>query len=114
MPSSKITKGYKLVRLRKNGTLGPLFINARQVMPIGRWMKAEAHRRKGFAFRPGWHASPTPKAPHLSEKGRVWVTVQLKGVTLLQRPAAQGGTWYLAKQMKITGMYRKPEEGGQP
>lgn len=97
----KTVPGYKLIRKRKDGTLGPLFINARQVIPVGVWLQAEAHRRKGFAFRPGWHAGRLPRAPHLSPKGRVWVRVLLQGVELLKRPESQGGTWYLADRMKV-------------
>lgn len=47
--------GYKLFRQRKDGTLGPLFINRRQRLTIGETYIAEEHPTKGFAFRPGWH-----------------------------------------------------------
>ena len=95
------TTAFKLMRKRADGTLGPLFINASQRVPIGKWLKAEAHEKKGFAFRPGWHACTKPEAPHLSKKGRVWCKVELKGVKEFSRPEAQGGTWLLAKQMKV-------------
>lgn len=49
----KTIKGYKLLRLRKDGTLGPLFINARMRIPVGKWLKAESHPTKGYALRPG-------------------------------------------------------------
>ncbi len=94
-------KGYKLLRLRKDGTLGPLFINARQRIPIGKWLKAESHRTPGFAFRPGWHATLRPFAPHLSTRGRVWCRVSLRGVKRYARPKSQGGAWLLAKQIRI-------------
>ena len=96
-------KGYKLLKLRKNGTLGPLFINARQVIPIGQWLPAEDHPTKGYQHRPGWHAAPAPFAPHLSPKGRVWCAVSLRGVQKIKRPAVQGGWWYLAKEMRVDG-----------
>ena len=64
--------GYKLLRLRKNGTLGSLFINRRAVLPLGIWLPAEEHPTKGYKFRPFWHCLPVPKAPHLTEKGRAW------------------------------------------
>jgi len=92
---------YKLLKMRKNGTLGSLFINCRQVIPIGKWLKAEAHRKKGYAFRPGWHATPDPVAPHLSKKNRIWCKVEVKDYELLNRPENQGGTWYLAKKMRV-------------
>ena len=29
---------YKLLKVRQDGTIGPLFINCRQVIPIGKWL----------------------------------------------------------------------------
>lgn len=92
---------YKLLRLRKDGTLGPLFINIKQRIPIKRWLKAESHLTKGYAFRPGWHATSKPFAPHLSMKGRVWCKVKLKGTQKYNRPRSQGGLWLLAKHMMV-------------
>jgi hypothetical protein len=104
---SDIIKGYKLFRLRADGTLGPLFINARLRVEDGRWYKAEAHRTTGFAFRPGWHACRHPHAPHLGTAGRIWCEVELRGVTLEERPESQGGAWYLAQELRVTG--RRPD-----
>jgi len=92
---------YKLVRKRKDGTLGPLFINARLRIPLGKWMDAEAHYKKGFAFRPGWHCTLKPVAPHLSKKGRVWIKVEVLFYEKYERPESQGGTWVLAQRMKV-------------
>lgn len=99
-------KAYKLLRKRKDGSLGPLFINARQRIPHGEWLQAEAHKRKGFAFRPGWHCAAEPVAPHLetelaSGELRVWCEVEIDNVTEYARPAAQGGKWLLAERMRI-------------
>jgi hypothetical protein len=99
-PKSKIT-AYKLFRLRKDGTLGPLFIGVTIRVPIGQWVKARAIRTSGFAFRPGWHACSRPEAPHLSMRGRVWCEVSLKGVKEHRRPASQGGLWYTAQWLRI-------------
>lgn len=96
-----IVKGYKLLRLRKDGSLGPLFINARLRVPVGRWMQAEEHPTPGYAFRPGWHCTLRPFAPHLSTKGRVWCEVSLTGVKRYARPESQGGTWLLARRMRV-------------
>ena len=96
-------KAYKLLRVRRDGTLGPLFINRQQVIPIGVWLKAENHPTKGFAIRPGWHVARTPRAPHLSTNGRVWMEVQVKDCTEFKRPDCQGGTWLIAQWMKVTG-----------
>lgn len=98
---------YKLVRRRKDGTLGPLFIHQRLRIPVGKWLLAEDRRTPGFAHRPGWHATAEPRAPHLKlrPKGggeRVWCLVELTGwIETHQRPEAQGGTWYTAERMRV-------------
>jgi len=92
---------YKLIRIRRDGTLGPLFINRSQVIPLGEWLPAESHPTKGFAYRPGWHAACEPVAPHLSPNGRRWYRVELRDVTEHTRPACQGGKWLLAKWLKV-------------
>jgi hypothetical protein len=98
--------GYKLFKRRKDGSLGPLFINARQRVPMGVWLEAEDHPTKGFAHRPGWHATLKPVAPHLAKEPksgpeRVWCKVELEDVVTYDRPESQGGTWVLAKHLKV-------------
>ena len=100
-------KGFKVVTLRKNGTIGSLFINRRKVLPMGVWLDAEPHKTKGFAFRPLWHACHTMNAPHLSMKGRVWVSVDMEGVSTLSRCEAQGGEWVLAERIMINTIQHK-------
>ena len=92
---------YKLVRKRKNGTLAPLFINARMTLPIGVPLKSECHPTNGFAVRQGWHCTAKPVAPHLSPKGRVWVEVEIEDYTEFRRPESQGGLWFLADRMTV-------------
>jgi len=92
---------YKLVRKRKDGSLGPLFINCRQRLETGKWMQAECYPTKGYAVRKGWHCTSTPRAPHLSSKGRVWVEVRILDFEELRRPESQGGLWYIADKMKV-------------
>lgn len=92
---------YKLLRVRKDGTIGPLFINRKQRIPIGEWLKAEAHKTSGYAFRPGWHCTAKPKAPHLSMKGRTWYAVMIEDFVEYKRPLIQGGLWFLAQRMKL-------------
>ena len=92
---------YKLIGKMKDGKLSPLFINKKSRIPLGEWLDAEAHPTKGFAFRKGWHCTLEPVAPHLSDKGRVWVEVEVENVELYDRPESQGGTWVLAQRMKI-------------
>ncbi len=96
-------KAYKLMRLRKDGTLGSLFIYRKNVIPIGIWLEAEDHPTKGYAHRPGWHCTYKPEAPHLSKKNRVWVEVEVEDFSIFERPINQGGKWILAKKMKIVG-----------
>lgn len=92
---------YKLLRLRKNGTLGSLFIDRKGIIPTGVWLKAKAVRTRGYAFRPGWHCCAEPLAPHLSKKGRVWCVVDIRDYSEVKRPQSQGGLWYLADRMKL-------------
>ncbi len=92
---------YKLLRVRKDGTIGPLFINARQRIPVGVWLDAEDHPTKGYAHRPGWHCTLKPVAPHLSTRGRTWYRVEVEGIRRYARPESQGGTWVLAERMKL-------------
>jgi hypothetical protein len=99
-------EAYKLVRHRSDGTLSPLFINRKQVLPLGTWLEAEDHPTKGFAHRPGWHASVLPYAPHLkmalaNGERRVWVRLLVEDYVLHQRPRAQGGMWLIANRMLI-------------
>jgi hypothetical protein len=96
-----VKTGYKLFRKRKNGSYGPLFINRRQQLVAGRHYRAEAHPTKGYAVRPGWHICAEPHAPHLTTKDRVWCQVAFSEYKVLNRPASQGGTWYLAEEMVI-------------
>lgn len=96
-----MTIAYKLFTVRKDGTLGPLFINRRQRVPLGEWLKAETHPTKGFALRPGWHCSHLPYAPHLSPKGRVWCEVEIADESKFDRPWNQGGLWFIAGAMRV-------------
>ena len=99
-------QAFKLLKRRKDGSIGPLFINASQRIPLGKWLEAEDHPTKGFAHRPGWHCTLKPVAPHLkmNPKGslpRVWCRVEVEGAEKFNRPESQGGTWVLARRMKV-------------
>lgn len=93
--------GYKLFKIRKDGSMGPLFINPKLRIAVGVKYQAEDHKTKGYAHRPGWHVCSTQSAPHLSEKGRKWFKVEVDDYITLTRPASQGGIWYLAKYMTV-------------
>lgn len=67
---------------------------------LGVWHDAEPHQTKGYAFRPGFHCTLSPDAPHLSEKDRVWLKVEIKDITYFDRPESQGGRWALAQRLK--------------
>jgi len=92
---------YKLFRKLKSGEIAPLFINKRFRLPFGQWLEAECHPTKGYAVRPGWHCCFEPYAPHLSEKGRVWVKCEAEGIKVYERPESQGGKWVLADRIKV-------------
>lgn len=94
---------YKLFKVRKDGSIGPLFINRKQRIKVGEWVGAEDHPTKGYAHRPGWHCTAKPEAPHINtnREDRVWYLVEIDFFTEFKRPKHQGGLWYLARQMKV-------------
>jgi len=92
---------YKLVRKLKSGKLTPLFINKQQGIELDKWYESECHPTKGFKVRQGWHCTSTPNAPHLTNKGRVWLKVEIEDVTEHQRPQSQGGLWYTADKIRF-------------
>lgn len=92
---------YKLCRKLKNGSIHSLFINKKVDLPFNVWLDAECHPTKGFKERPAWHCTSKPEAPHLSEKNRVWVKIEMEDFEEFQRPDTQGGLWYLAKRVKL-------------
>jgi hypothetical protein len=92
---------WKLFSLKKDGSIGPLFINRKLRLKTGEWYPAEPHKTKGFAFRPGWHCTEERSAPHLTEKGRVWKQVEIEDYTEIIRPVQQGGVWFLANRLRV-------------
>ena len=93
--------GYKLFRVKANGTITSLFINKLVELPLDEWLVAEDHLTEGYKHRPGWHCCLTPNTPHLSEKGRDWYCVEMRDVKEEKRPRSQGGVWYIAGSIKI-------------
>lgn len=94
---------YKLFRVRKDGTLGSLFIDRKKKYTCKQWLSALEVPTKGFAVRAGWHCCKKPVAPHLSMKDRRWYKVDIFVYKKHVRPEKQGGVWYTAQQMKILG-----------
>jgi hypothetical protein len=105
-----IADAYKLFKLRNDGTIGPLFINHKQVIPMDEWLKAEDHPTKGYAHRPGWHVCLDIVAPHLTMKGRIWCAVEVADYVELKRPESQGTTWILANEMRVLAMLNAKHE----
>jgi hypothetical protein len=94
--------GYKLFTIRKDGSLGSLFINKRQRLELNKRYTSKNYPTKGFAVRAGWHICKEPRAPHLSTKGRRWYVVEFSGsITEYKRPESQGGVWYTSRYIKI-------------
>lgn len=92
---------YKLFKKRKDGSLGSLFINKKQKLPLNKWLECEDHPTKGYAHRPYWYYTSKPETPHLSMKNREWYMVEIYDYEEFNRPKNQGGKWFLAKNMEI-------------
>lgn len=72
----KTVKAYKLFRT-KGSNIYPLFVNANDPIPVGKWIEAEVGPLVGakvkskigpLAFRPGWHSGDMPIATHIGGK----------------------------------------------
>lgn len=87
--------------VRKDGSIGSLFINRRERLKMNVWMKSGTYPKKGFKVRSGWHSTEKPIAPHLSLRGRSWFKVKIENYTTILRPASQGNKWFLSKKIKI-------------
>jgi hypothetical protein len=92
---------YKLFRVRKDGTIGSLFINKKERLSLNKWLDAKSYPTKGYKIRPFWHCMKEPFAPHLSMEGRKWFKVDMRNFKMFNRPKIQGGLWYLAQKIKI-------------
>ena len=74
---------YKQFHMDKSGNLHPLFVFASETVPVGEWLAAKEGERTEnghvksklgpLAYRPGWHLSEAPYAPHIGvkENGKV-------------------------------------------
>lgn len=69
---------YKLFRKLKSGEITSLFINKTERLQKEIWLEAKSYPTKGYAVRPYWHCTAEPSAPHLSEKGRIWLKVKME------------------------------------
>lgn len=104
-------KGFKLFRI-KNGVLYPLYVDTKEAIPIGIWLKAKAgelaedgkhvkSKLGDLAYRPGWHLNDD--APHVEhiyscgkdgkkymKKGTVWAEVEYRGENLQELADSMG------------------------
>lgn len=117
---------YKKVRVDRNGTPLPLFIDNKKPFVIGEWMHCEYHPTKGFAPRScgtddngnpigGWHCCFQPIAPHLADQlssgeRRVWIKCEAKGQRqVYDRPWNQGGSWILIEWLRPLAILSEEE-----
>lgn len=103
-----IIYAYKLLRKRKDGSLGSLFVGRSFILKKNiNYMASTNLPHKGLAYRPGFHCCSKPIAPHLkmtlsNGEQRVWAYVELDGeIEKIKRPECQGGIWYVSSMMKI-------------
>lgn len=102
----KAYKAYKLCKLRKDGSVGPLFIKKSLRIPFGEWIEAGDHPTNGFAHRPGWHCS-WDMTTHLKlTPDRVWVEVEIEDWEEFQW---RKSTWVLAKRVKFVRRHFSPD-----
>ena len=97
---------YKLFKIGKDGSIGSLFFDSSKKYKLNEWLHAKPIRKKGYAYRPGFHCLHKPNAPHLklnlsSGEQRAWFEVEIEDFEEINRPTAQGGKWFLAKKLKI-------------
>ena len=114
---TQTVKAYKLFRVdpRYPGQLFPLFVNAKESVPIGEWHDADIGEQNAsgkvkskigpLAYRPGWHAGDIPVASHIGGKSdpalkapdyrpenQVWAEVEMAADVDWQTEADRRGT----------------------
>ena len=94
-------KAFKLFRVLKDGNITSLFINKTEKLKLEEWLEAKSYPTEGYKVRPFFHCMDRPAAPHLTNKGRIWLEVEIEEFTILNCPKHQGGVWYLAQKMYI-------------
>lgn len=116
--SDKIIHTKKILNLRADGTMSPLFHETKRRFREGVWEPFTAtlkHPTKvdksgkprssaNLAFRPAFYGGP--KTPQLkmgksSDQYRVKRDVAFRNWTKIKRPENQGGGWYMAAEMMI-------------
>jgi hypothetical protein len=96
--------------VRRDGTLGSLFVDRKSTIPVGRWLYAKLKPTPGLKPRKGFHSLLKPVEPHLktdlkSGERRRWFVCQALDYETIVRPEAQGGTWVVSERLKILEPY---------
>ena len=83
-----IRQGFKLFRQDKDGNLRPLYVRAKDIIPVNEWVFAsdavtldengKVKAKMRLKFRPGFHiAGSKPEAPQITNQaGCVWCKVE--------------------------------------
>jgi len=122
---------FKQFRIDKSGNLHPLFVYANETIPVGEWITAKEGERNAdgkvksklgsLAYRPGWHLSEAPYAPHIGikENGKikymkpdtVWAMCEVKDLVDYTPEAHENG-WRNGKySAQRAYLDRIPENG---
>ena len=93
---------YKIFKVRKDGSLGSLYCDTKAKYYLDKWYRSSPYYHPKLKFRPGFHATLKPYAPHIKiKKNRAWYKIDVEDYTFFDRPACQGGKWLVCKKMKI-------------
>jgi hypothetical protein len=96
-------RGWKVFRVRDDGTLGSLFFGRRRVLLRGQWLGAhKGLHLSSLAYRPGWHVLLRRSAPWLTSKKdrRVMLRVEARGVISVY-VSPRGVPWLIAQEIRI-------------
>ncbi len=100
-------KAYKIFKKTKSGVYRPAQVPIRSLSVKGYqkgiWYEAEDAQPTNLKNRVGFHATTKPTVPHIKiiPDQVVWLEVEIEDFETIQRPESQGGTWYLARYLKI-------------
>ena len=125
-------KAYKMVRIRKDATLGPMFVGCEEVFPVGSWITAHTNYKRKLdkvysklgwlKFRPGFHFAELPYAPHIGIKDKdgvikwmhddtVWVECEVSDEIDYTLEARQNGLRHGRFNAKNACLDYVPENG---
>lgn len=122
---------YKQFRIDKSGKLHPLFVFAQETIETNKWLMAKdgpmtpdgkvASKLGKLAYRPGWHLSELPYAPHIGikEGGKikymhddtVWALCEINAQNDYTALAAQNGMKGKKFNPRLAYLPHVPEDG---